>query len=368
MPTSTLPTTSQRAATGSTMLDLLLGAINRDASDLHLVAGQPPAYRVHGALSSLDAPALEPAPLTEMIRTICPPEVASRLDTAQNVDFSYQREIEGATRRFRVNVFSARRSLGCSIRVILDQIPSLTWAGFPPGVAERITTFRNGLVLFTGITGSGKSTTMAMLIEVINQRGGSRIITIEEPIEYVLTPQPNTVISQREVGADLSGFHDGLKYGLRQDPDVILVGEVRDRETAQLAISAAETGHLVLTTMHTRDAKGAITRLADMFPQDAQGEIRSQLAMSLRGVVSQHLLPPATPGDRRVLGVEVLFNNLPISSAIRAGKIETISDSLLAGRVDGMIPLDECLKQLVQANRITPDVAREYANDPRRIR
>ena len=349
------------------MDDLLRDAIAREASDLHLVVGSPPALRIHGRVCTTPGDAIDAPTILAMMRDIAPPDLVDTIHAQQNVDFSLERTLDGRLRRFRVNVFRARGQLGCAMRVILSDIPSFDWAGFPAGIAQRIAGFRNGLILFTGITGSGKSTSMAMLIKLINERGGSRIITIEEPIEYIHEPIGDSIISQREVGRDLASFCDGLKYGLRQDPDVVLVGEVRDRETAALALSAAETGHLVLTTMHTRDAKGAITRMTDMFAHDAQAEIRTQLAMSLRAVVSQHLIEPAQPGQRRALALEVLFNNLPIGSAIRSGKVETISDAILGGRSEGMISLDDNLRQLVQAQQITPETARHYANDPRRV-
>lgn len=345
----------------------LATALERGASDLHLVAGSPPALRTNGRLEWLDHQPLPERELADAIRSICPAGVMDALDAARDADFALTIDFRGRPRRFRANVFHSRGTVGCSLRSILEEIPSLEWAGFPPHVAARVAGFRNGLVLFTGVTGSGKSTSMAMLIQMINQRGGQRIITIEEPIEYLFTPAPNTVISQREVGRDVASFSNGLKYGLRQDPDVMLVGEIRDRETAQMAISAAETGHLVFSTMHTRDAKGAITRLADMFPQDAQPTVRTQLAMSLRAVVSQHLIPATDADARRVLAIEAMFNALPVASAIRAGKIEAIDDAILTGRGEGMIPLDESLRQLVQAGRITLDTAHPYANDPRRF-
>jgi twitching motility protein PilT len=345
----------------------LAQAIERDASDLHVLAGNPPTCRIHGRLQALRQEPLPTAEMKELIRGICPEEVAGRLGEMNDADFSLQRTIHDACRRFRVNVFRSRRRLGCSIRVIPEKIPTFEWAGFPRGVAVRLASFRNGLILFTGVTGSGKSTSMAMLIEMLNEAGGYRIITVEEPIEYVFAPRPDTIISQREVGIDVLSFADGLKYGLRQDPDVMLVGEIRDRETAQLALSASETGHLVLSTMHTRDAKGAITRLTDMFPRDVHDTIRTQLAMSLRAVVSQHLAPAAEEGQPRALALEVMFNNLPVTSAIRSGNIEAIGDAILGGKADGMIALDESLRQLVQIGRITPETGRLYANDPRRF-
>jgi len=302
-----------------------------------------------------------------MVRSICPRNVADRLDALRDADFALQRRMGGTDRRFRVNAFHARGALGCSIRAIPDRIPDFEWTGFPVHVAQRIAAFRNGLVLFTGVTGSGKSTSMAALVNLFNAHGGYRIITLEEPIEFLFEACRDTVITQREVGTDVRSFADGLKYGLRQDPDIILVGEIRDREAAELAITAAETGHLVLTTLHTRDAKGAITRLTDMFPEGTAGERRSQLAMSLRCVVSQHLLPPAQEGERRVLALEVMFSNLPVTAAIRFGKIEALGDAIMSGKNDGMISLDEWLAHLVHTQRITADTARQFANNPRRL-
>jgi twitching motility protein PilT len=187
---------------------------------------------------------------------------------------------------------------------------------------------------------------------------------VEEPVEYQFPRMPNSVVTQREVGADVLTFADGLKYGLRQDPDVILVGEIRDRETAQMALSAAETGHLVLTTLHTRDAKGAITRFADVFPQDGQQTVRAQLAMSLRAIVSQRLLPGPERAAKRVLAIEVLWNTHPIANAIRTNRIESIDNYILTGREEGMVTFDESLRQLLRAGKITRKVAEQNVNDP----
>jgi len=359
-------TATQRTA-DAYMTELLHSAADGEVSDLHLVAGSSPAFRKHGRLYSLDDAPLSAATLREMIRSIIPETAFDGLASTRDADFALQRNLGGVLRRFRVNLFHTQGTLGCSIRVILDEIPSLEWVGFPSETAERIASFRNGLVLFTGVTGSGKSTSMATLIERLNERGGMRIVTLEEPVEYLFRPRRDTVITQREVGVDVRSFADGLKYGLRQDPDVILVGEIRDRETAQLAITAAETGHLVFTTLHTRDAKGAITRLTDMFAGGTQAELRSQLAMSLRCIVSQHLLPAACEGERRVLALEVMLSSLPVASAIRFGKIEAISDAILAGKSEGMISLDDSLTQLVQSGRITLETAKRFANNPKRI-
>jgi twitching motility protein PilT len=199
---------------------------------------------------------------------------------------------------------------------------------------------------------------------MLSQGGDCRIVTVEEPIEYVFPPGAGSVVTQREVGVDTASFYEGLRSGLRQDPNVILVGEIRDRETAHMALSAAETGHLIFATLHTRDSKGAITRITDLFPHDSQDSVRTQLALSLRFVVSQHLLPSAEPGERRQLAIEVLCANSAVRSAVRFGKIETIDTALQTGRRDGMVTLDENLARLAAAGKITMEVARQYANDP----
>jgi twitching motility protein PilT len=202
-----------------------------------------------------------------------------------------------------------------------------------------------------------------MIVNLLNQTGGCRILTVEEPVEYLFPRVGNSVVTQREVGVDVLTFADGLRSGLRQDPDVLLVGEIRDRETAQMALSAAETGHLVFTTLHTRDAKGAITRYADLFPQDVQRDVRAQLALSLRAVVAQRLLPDVERGAKRHLALEVLWNTFPIASAIRGGKIESIDNYLLTGRDDGMVSFDESVRQLLRAEQITHAVAEQNVRD-----
>ncbi len=225
-----------------------------------------------------------------------------------------------------------------------------------------MTGLRNGLVLITGVTGAGKTTTLAMLLDMLNQAGGYRIITVEDPIEYIFPQVASSIVTQREVGRDVQSFADGLRYGLRQDPDVMLVGEIRDRETAQIALSAAETGHLVFSTLHTRDAKGAVSRFTDLVPQSIQSEIRSQLSMSLRAVVTQHLLPSIDEGKRE-LALEIMFNSNPIASAIRMGKIESIDTGIVTGRSEGMLTLDESVRRLLEQGKISVEVANRFSGE-----
>jgi twitching motility protein PilT len=269
--------------------------------------------------------------------------------------------------RFRANYFMSGEHMGACFRVIPAAIPDFHWAGFPDDLARQLSHYRNGLVLICGVVGSGKTTTLAMLIHLLNTEGGYRIITAEEPVEYLFPKVPGSVVTQREVGLDVHTFADGLKYALRQDPDVILVGEIRDRETAQMALSAAETGHLVFSTLHTRDAKGAISRYADLFPQNDQRDVRAQLSLSLRAVISQHLLPNVCPGERRVLALEIMFNTSPVASAIRSGKIESIDTAILTGRAEGMLTLDESIKRLLHDGRISRETAERFVTSPKRL-
>jgi len=343
---------------------LLAEMVQREASDLHLVAGYPPTLRVHGELQAVDAGELGADDILPMIRPLVPAAVARRLDDATDLDFAVQVTLQGEPVRFRVNVFIAAGQPGACLRLIPSRIPDADSLGLPEELVARIDALNNGLVLVTGITGSGKTTTLAALVQRFNAAGGCRIITIEEPIEYVYPRSPRSLVSQREVGRDVASFFDGLRCGLRQDPDILLVGEVRDRDTAQLALSAAETGHLIFATLHTADARGAITRLVDLFPPEQHDDVRSQLALSLRSVITQHLLPPPQRGGRRVLAVEVLAANFAVRSAIRTGRIETLDSAIQSGRRDGMISLDAHMRSLVQAGRIDAATARQFAKDP----
>src|SRR5207302_671315 len=338
-------------------------AVAAGASDLHLIAGHPPVLRLHGDLIGQPGPALKGDEAQQLLSALCPADVLARLHAQKNVDFSFELPVNGGTNRFRANVFLAGGQMGACLRIVPPAIPDFDWAGFPRPLGERLAFVRDGLVIVSGATGSGKTTTLAMIVNLINRAGSYRIITVEEPVEYLFPRAANSVVTQREVGLDVLTFADGLKYGLRQDPDIILVGEIRDRDTAQMALSAAETGHLVFTTLHTRDAKGAITRYADLFPQDAQRDIRSQLAMSLRAIVSQRLLPSIERGAKRHLALEVLWNTYPIASAIRQGKVEGIDNYLLTGREEGMISFDESIRQLLRADKITRAVAEQNVRD-----
>lgn len=361
----------------------LIKAEQSGASDLHLMSGYPATIRLHGELQPIDDPPGDSVPLDadalqEALLELCSDSIRKQFEEHSNADFAYHtpgtvrisespplpQEAESPRGvRARVNYFQSREGVGACFRIIASKIPELAWAGFPESLAQRLTEFRNGLVLLTGMTGAGKTTSLAMIVDMLNRQGKQRIVTIEDPIEFRYEPVGGSIVSQREVGSDVADFAQGLRFALRQDPDVILVGEIRDYETAQMALSAAETGHLVLSTLHTRDAKGAISRFADLFPQTVQPEIRSQLAMSLRAIVSQHLLPCAYEPKRK-LALEILFNSNSISAGIRTGKLETIDTGIVTGRSEGMISLDESINRLLEDHSITRETALKYISTP----
>jgi twitching motility protein PilT len=338
-------------------------AVRSGASDLHLAPGHPPVMRLHGDLTSLREPPLIGDELTPLLSSLCPPDVHARLEAQRSVDYAFDLGTGSQVRRFRAHLFYVGGQVAACVRLVPAAIPEFAWAGLPVELAERLAFARDGLIVVTGAAGSGKTTTLAMVVNLLNQAGGHRIITVEEPVEYLFPVAADSVVTQREVGTDVPTFADGLRSGLRQDPDAILVGEVRDKETAQMALSAAETGHLVFTTLHTRDAKGAISRLTDLFPQDVQRDIRSQLAMSLRAVVSQRLLPGVERGSKRHLALEVMWNTNPIASALRTGKIESIDNYLLTGRNEGMVSFDESVRQLLLAGKISREVAEQNVRE-----
>lgn len=346
---------------------LLIGMIDAEASDLHLVSGYKPTYRVHGKLQSVGETTLTPDITADWLQKVTPAPLADRFATDLNLEFSIPIDIGGQPHRFRASIFRAAGAYCGCFRHIPTQVPSFEWMGFPSALAEMLASTRNGLVLVTGVTGSGKSTTLASIVNLMNQRGGYRIITVEQPIEYMYQPTDACVISQREVGTDCASFYDGLKYGLRQDPDVILVGEIRAADTAQMALTAAETGHLILSTMHTKDARGAVTRFVDLFSARAQDDVRTLLALNLRAVVAQHLLPGPTPQDRRALAIEVMHVNLPVRAAIGQGKMESIDTAIQTGVADGMIRFDDSIERLAMEGRITPETARRFARNPNRF-
>ncbi len=346
------------------LVDWLSKALESNSSDLHLVCGYPPVLRMHGKLIPIaNETVLTPGIMAEALSLVCSEEQSIQFDRELNLDYAIEIEIQNRPSRFRVNLFRSYGAVGACLRVIPDRIPDFSWSSFPKELAVRLGSFSNGLVLFTGVTGSGKSTSLAMIVDLLNRTSGNRILTIEDPIEYRFPSDSNSVVTQREVGRDVLSFADGLRFGLRQDPDVILVGEIRDIDTARMALSAAETGHLVFSTLHTRDAKGAISRYADFFPQQVQGEVRSQLATGIRAVICQRLLPSNIEGEKQELALEILFNTPAIGAAIRIGKLESIDNYIVTGRAEAMISMDESIKRLLSNNRISRATAESFISD-----
>jgi len=337
--------------------DLMILAVARKASDLHLTVSSPPVLRINGELSAIDGEALTPADTESLARQILTPEQWERLESAGEIDLSYS--IAGSG-RFRVNVFHQRNSIGMAIRVVLSRVPSITDLGLPD-VVKNLALRPKGLVLVTGPTGSGKSTTLAAMIDLINSERRSHIITIEDPIEY-LHQHKTSVINQREVGQDTASFANALRAAMREDPDVILVGEMRDLDTISIAITAAETGHLVFATLHTTDAAQTVDRIIDVFPPNQQQQIRVQLAATLQGVLAQQLLPRAD-GRGRVAALEIMVVTPAIRNLIREGKTHQILNSIQTGGKFGMQTMETALRQLVQSRVVTMEEAESRVVD-----
>jgi twitching motility protein PilT len=332
---------------------ILRRAVELGATDVHLKEGQPPIVRRDGELGPMDdAPPLELADLEVVLAAVCVAAPA-RLQVFQNsgdLDIAYQAD---GLPRFRVNGFRQRGSISFAFRVIPKRVPTFADLALPPGVA-RLTTEHRGLILVTGATGSGKTTTLAAMIGEINRTRRQHIVTIEDPIE-ILHGDEGCIVNQREVGLDTESFGQALRRALRQDPDVILIGELRDAETAQTALQAAESGHLVLSTLHTVDAAETISRMIEFFPEAKQQQIRSIMAGVLRGVVSQRLLPKTDGG--RIAAVEVMVNNVRIADLIRENKTEEIVDAIDEGSFFDMQTFTTALIDLVLAGTIDQEVA-----------
>jgi twitching motility protein PilT len=337
--------------------DFLESVISGGASDLHLTSGLPPMIRVNGSLRPIKGyRRLLPKDLQELVYAILNQKQRENFEENLELDVSYS--LPGKA-RFRVNVYKQRDAIGAVMRLIPFEIKTLDTLGLPPAVSE-FAKLKRGLVLVTGITGSGKSTTLAGLVDIINTTRPEHIMTVEDPIEF-LHRHKKAVINQREVGTDTHSFPQALKHVLRQDPDVILVGEMRDLETIQTALTAAETGHLVFGTLHTQDAPQSIDRVIDVFPPHQQQQIRVQLAGTIAGVVSQQLLP-TSDGKGRVVAAEVLVATPAVRNLIREGKVHQIYTSMQAGGKFGMQVMDQHLAELVKAHKITYESALEHSH------
>lgn len=337
------------------------GAMN--VSDLHIKVGAPITYRINGDLEKTKGVIVTTGIAKQLIYPLLTEENRYKLENDYTVDCSYRL----GSLQFRINVFMENDGICAAIRALSLDIPPIDSIGFPNYVWDEIVLQKQGLVLVTGITGAGKSTTIASLIEEINHNRPCRIITIEDPIEYIFE-QRKSIISQREIGKDVKSFVDGLRSMLREDPDIVFVGEMRDPETIAMTLMAAETGHLVFSTLHTRDAVGTITRILDYFPEGRQSEVRNQLSLSLRYIISQKLIPRKT-GDGRVCAMEILNNNYASANLIRTGKIEQIYSQMQTktknAQGENMITMEAHLARLVKADQIDLLEAQKWANDPK---
>jgi twitching motility protein PilT len=342
--------------------EVLLTVMERNASDLHLTAGSPPMIRQHGKLHALDYPALTPQQTREVVYSILTNDQRQRLETDWQIDLAYS--IPGKA-RYRVNVYFQRASLSAAFRLIPSEMPKLRDLGLPPAILE-FTKKPRGFVLVTGPTGSGKSTTLAAMLDMINDERHEHILTIEDPIEF-LHKHKKCIVNQRELGADAQTFALGLKAALRQDPDVILVGEMRDLETISTALTAAETGHLVFATLHTQDTAQTVDRIVDVFPPDQQQQVRVQLSVSLQGIVTQQLIPSAD-GAGRVVATEVLVPTPAVRNLIREGKTHQIYSALQTGGQFGMQTMDAALAALVREQKITRELAEARSSTPEELR
>jgi twitching motility protein PilT len=338
---------------------MLVAMIKAGGSDLHLTVGAPPTVRVSGHMRYLpDYPRLEPADTAMLVRATLTEEQWAFFEEGHELDFAYS--VDGLS-RFRVNIYIQRGSCGAAFRAIPHDIKPLEELGVPESVA-KFAGLHRGLVLVTGPTGSGKTTTLAALLDLANRTRSAHIITIEDPIEF-LHHHKQCLVNQREVGADTDSFATALKHALRQDPDIILVGELRDLETTSTALTAAETGHLVLATLHTQSAAQTVDRVIDIFPPHQQHQVRAQLAAALQGVVTQALVPRAD-GRGRTIVTEIMFATSAIRNLIREGKNHQIPSFMQSGGRDGMLSFDQHLAERVRSQLITFELGLEMCHSP----
>lgn len=336
-------------------------AVERDATDIHITVGKQPMFRLQKELVPSDFEPLKDDEVKVLVYSMLRENQQKRLEVDRELDFSY----EHGKYRFRGNAFWQRGHLAVALRIIPAEVPHLGNLGLPKIIFDLSRKTR-GLVLVTGPAGVGKSTTLAAIVDLINSERRCHIITIEDPIEYVHKDK-KSIISQRELGIDTNSFANALKYTLRQDPDVILVGEMRDMETIGLALTAAETGHLVLATLHTLDAAQTANRIIDVFPSEQQQQVRAQLAGALQGIVSQQLLP-RQDGRGLVAACEVLINNSAVGTLIRDGKTHQLLNAMQTGKNFGMQIMDEALKDLYQEGLISYASAIAKASNPENLK
>jgi len=335
--------------------ELLREAVERRASDLHITVGRPPILRINHELVDMDFEPLEAEAVRILIYSLLTHQHRDAFKDLFELDFAYQ---HAKSTRVRVNVYKQKGLIGAALRIIPSEIPSIDELCLPSIIAD-FAMLPSGLVIITGPSGCGKSTTIASMIDIINIRRSCHIVTIEDPIEFI-HQHKSSMITQREVGNDTRSFGEALKHVLRQNPDVILVGEIRDSESMGMAISAAETGHLVLTTLHTQDAPQTIDRIVDLFSPHQQQQVKNQLSGSLRAIVSQQLLPKAD-GSRLIPALEIMVSIPGVRNLIRKGESHMLYSIIQTGKQNGMQTMNQCLRDMVNGNQITREIALTYS-------
>lgn len=335
--------------------DLIVQASEVGASDIHLICGLPPKYRVAGQLLTMREEVLTDQTCDELVRRLAGDEYRELLDVGE---LDAAATVEGV--RIRINLFRQQEHSSAALRLLSDRIPELERLGLPLKV-EELADLSRGIVLVTGETGSGKSTTLAAMIDRINHRRAEHILTLEDPIEYLYTPD-RCIFNQREIGRDTQSYAAGLRAALREDPDILLIGEMRDLPTIETALTAAETGHLVLSTLHTGGAADSIDRIVGVFPEARQQQIRMQLSMTLKAVLSQQLLP-TKDGKGRVCACELMVVNAAIRNLIREGKTPQVANSIATSASEGAITMDNAILKLYKAGKISADTAKQAAQD-----
>ena len=346
-----------------TMEELLALLVRQGGSDLHISVGTPPRIRIDGELLPVEHAPLSPEESRRLATSVLTSDQIAKLDRDLELDCSFGLEGSG---RFRANVFYQRGSVGAVMRAIPHEVPDFDRLGLPKSVCERICNTHSGLVLVTGVTGSGKSTTLAAMLDYINKNQAGHIVTIEDPVEFTHRHQ-RCLVTQREVGADTKGFTHALKSVLRQDPDYVLIGEMRDHETIEAALTLAETGHLTFGTLHTGDAVQTVNRIIDVFPSHQQAQVRTQLSFTLEAVFCQQLLPQAS-GRGRALAAEVMLATPAIRALIREGKGHQIYSQIQTGARMGMKTMSAWLSELVRAGKVRMEDAEECVSDPNEFR
>ncbi|MDJ0975415.1 MAG: type IV pilus twitching motility protein PilT [Planctomycetota bacterium] len=341
-----------------TIEELLQILVDRGGSDLHLSAGSPPKIRVDGRLYNTEHEVLRPDACKNIIYSFLTSDQVARFEKNFELDMSFGVDGFG---RFRVNVFLQRGSVAAVLRMIPSVVKTFEELGLPRGICEEISSLPRGLVLVTGATGSGKSTSLASMVDFVNETRADHVLTVEDPIEF-LHRNKGCLVNQREVGSDTKNFHNALRSALREDPDVVLVGEMRDMETIEAALTIAETGHLTFGTLHTSDCVQTINRIIDVFPSHQQQQIRTQLSFTLQAVFCQQLIPTAT-GSGRCLGLEVMIANSAIRSLIRDNKAHQIYSIIQTGGKLGMQTMNQSLGNLVRRSQITYEQAENHTSD-----